>query len=98
MRGRLHDAVPVVTRAFFVAPLQVVTGARTTKLATEKGSAGVRAVGVEYAVGGPSGSRQTGVCLRAVTLSLVLLCYYSCMLFWACMQRSMQWEGPAVSI
>jgi hypothetical protein len=41
--------------------MQVVTGARTTKLATEKGSSGVRAVGVEYAVGGPGSSRQTGV-------------------------------------
>lgn len=47
------------------AAVQVVTGARTTKLATEKGSA-VRAVGVEYTIGGPSGSRQTGACSQAL--------------------------------
>jgi hypothetical protein len=46
--------------------LQVVTGARTTKLATEKGSTGVRAVGVEYAVGGPGSSRQTGAYITLV--------------------------------
>jgi hypothetical protein len=41
--------------------LSVVTGARATQLATESGSSGTRAVGVEYGVGGPSGSRQTGM-------------------------------------
>jgi hypothetical protein len=51
--------------------VQVVTGARTTKLATEKGSAGVRAVGVEYAVGGPSGSRQTGARIAAAAAAVV---------------------------
>lgn len=46
--------------------LSVVTGARATQLATESSSSGTRAVGVEYAVGGPSGSRQTGVQERGV--------------------------------
>lgn len=40
--------------------LTVVTNARATQLATESGSSGTKAVGVEYAVSGPSGTRQTG--------------------------------------
>ncbi|WIA36647.1 hypothetical protein OEZ86_007931 [Tetradesmus obliquus] len=58
--GRRADAFATHLKPAMGRPnLEVVTGARTTKLATEKGSAGVRAVGVEYATGGPSGSRQT---------------------------------------
>eukprot|EP00883_Tetradesmus_obliquus_P005556 jgi/Sobl393_1/15988/SZX66469.1 len=57
--GRRADAFATHLKPAMGRPnLQVVTGARTTKLATEKGSA-VRAVGVEYTIGGPSGSRQT---------------------------------------
>lgn len=41
-----------------------MTGACATQLATEQGSSGTRAVGVEYAMNGPSGSRQTGGCVR----------------------------------
>eukprot|EP00878_Enallax_costatus_P001969 GHUV01002133.1.p1 GENE.GHUV01002133.1~~GHUV01002133.1.p1 ORF type:complete len:615 (+),score=207.39 GHUV01002133.1:83-1927(+) len=39
--------------------LSVVTSATTTKLATETGAAGARTVGVEYAVGGRTGAKQT---------------------------------------
>lgn len=40
--------------------LTVVTEATTTKLATESGSSGARTVGVEYAVGGRNGVKDTG--------------------------------------
>lgn len=40
--------------------LKVVTGARTTKIGLEKGSAGPRTRGVEFATGGPQSERFTG--------------------------------------
>lgn len=59
--GRRADAFATHLKPALGRPnLSVVTGARTTKLATEGGSAGARAVGVEYAVDGRNGARQTG--------------------------------------
>eukprot|EP00775_Hariotina_reticulata_P009838 gene9838-9997_t len=59
--GRRADAFATHLKPALGRPnLTVVTNARTTKLATEGGSSGARTVGVEYAVGGRSGSKQTG--------------------------------------
>jgi len=59
--GRRADAFATHLKpALGRANLTVVTNARTTKLATESGSSGARTVGVEYAVGGRSGTKQTG--------------------------------------
>lgn len=58
--GRRADAFATHLKpALGRSNLSVVTGAVTTKLATETGSAGARTVGVEYAVGGRNGQRQT---------------------------------------
>jgi choline dehydrogenase-like flavoprotein len=60
-KGRRADAYATHLKEALGRPnLSVVTGARATQLATEQGSSGTRAVGVEYAVNGPSGSKQTG--------------------------------------
>lgn len=60
-KGKRADAYATHLKEAIGRPnLSVVTNARATQLATESGSSGTRAVGVEYAVGGPSGSRQTG--------------------------------------
>lgn len=65
-KGKRKDAYATHMKEAMGRPnLSVVTGARATQLATESGASGTRAVGVEYAVGGPSGTRQTGMpCLH----------------------------------
>jgi len=60
-KGRRADAYATHLKEAMGRPnLSVVTGARATKLATESSSSGTRAVGVEYAVNGPSGTRASG--------------------------------------
>lgn len=62
-KGRRADAYATHLKEALGRPnLSVVTGARATQLATETSSSGgPRAVGVEYAVNGPAGSRETGM-------------------------------------
>ncbi|KAF8065553.1 alkJ [Scenedesmus sp. PABB004] len=58
--GRRADSFATHLKPALGRPnLRVITGARTTRLATEGGAAGPRAVGVEYAVGGPGGARES---------------------------------------
>jgi choline dehydrogenase-like flavoprotein len=76
-KGKRKDAYATHLKDALGRPnLSVVTGARATQLATESGSSGTRAVGVEYAVGGPAGTRQTGVqggrCADSCAFSFVL--------------------------
>lgn len=60
-KGRRADAYATHLKEAMGRPnLSVVTGARATKLATESSSSGTRAVGVEYAVNGPSGTKASG--------------------------------------
>lgn len=82
-KGKRKDAYATHLKDALGRPnLSVVTGAHATQLATESGSSGTRAVGVEYAVGGPSGSRQTGVQERGVCAA----CFLSCRM---CVTRAM---------
>ena len=75
-KGRRADAYATHLKEAIGRPnLSVVTGARATQLATESSSSGTRAVGVEYAVGGPSGSRQSGAeCSSSSPCSAPLCC------------------------
>lgn len=49
--------------------LQVVTGARTLKVDTEKSSSGVAAVGVQFSVKGPDGRTHAGADPRSYVTS-----------------------------
>jgi choline dehydrogenase-like flavoprotein len=77
--GRRADAYATHLKEALGRPnLSVVTGARATKLATEAGSSGARAVGVEYAVGGPGAARQTGAFYFGGERRLQVRCACAC--------------------